>query len=116
MISFRDPHSTKPLATSAPAQRSALHGDHCVRIIPSFCDTRAFPPFYVARFFCAILFVRAGLVNFNGEAKRHIAAGALRVNDAVVSDENAALSASDVVDGAIKLSLGKKKHALLKPS
>ena len=62
----------------------------------------------------AAAFVRAGLVASNGEAKRHIAAGALRVNDATVSDENAALSAGDVVDGAIKLSLGKKKHALLK--
>ncbi|WP_395647477.1 tyrosine--tRNA ligase [Terricaulis sp.] len=62
----------------------------------------------------AAAFVRAGLVASNGEAKRHIAAGALRVNDNAVSDENATLSAGDVVDGAIKLSLGKKKHALLK--
>jgi tyrosyl-tRNA synthetase len=62
----------------------------------------------------AAAFVRAGLVASNGEAKRHIAAGALRVNDNAVSDENAALTAGDVVDGAIKLSLGKKKHALLK--
>ena len=62
----------------------------------------------------AAAFVRAGLVASNGEAKRHIAAGALRVNDAAVSDENAVLSNAHVVDGAIKLSLGKKKHALLK--
>jgi tyrosyl-tRNA synthetase len=59
-------------------------------------------------------FVRAGLVASNGEAKRHIAAGALKVNDAAVSDENATLSPADLIDGAIKLSLGKKKHALLK--
>jgi tyrosyl-tRNA synthetase len=64
----------------------------------------------------AAAFVRAGLVASNGEAKRHIAAGALRVNDNAVSDENASLSAADIVDGAIKLSLGKKKHALLKVS
>jgi len=64
----------------------------------------------------AAAFVRAGLVASNGEAKRHIAAGALRVNDNAVSDENAILSAADIVDGAIKLSLGKKKHALLKVS
>ncbi|HRK63720.1 MAG TPA: tyrosine--tRNA ligase [Terricaulis sp.] len=62
----------------------------------------------------AAAFVRAGLVASNGEAKRHIAAGALRVNDVAVSDENAVLSNAHVVDGAIKLSLGKKKHALLK--
>jgi len=62
----------------------------------------------------AAAFVRAGLVVSNGEAKRHIAAGALRVNDAVVADENAALTAADLNDGVIKLSLGKKKHALLR--
>ncbi|WP_158766263.1 tyrosine--tRNA ligase [Terricaulis silvestris] len=64
----------------------------------------------------AAAFVRTGLVASNGEAKRHIAAGALRVNDVAVTDENASLSAADIVAGAIKLSLGKKKHALLKVS
>jgi tyrosyl-tRNA synthetase len=59
-------------------------------------------------------FVRAGLVASNGEAKRQIAAGALRVNDAPVSDESATLDSSALVDGVIKLSFGKKKHALLR--
>jgi len=61
-------------------------------------------------------FVRAELVASNGEAKRHIASGALRVNDQAVSNEGATLTAKDVIDGAIKLSLGKKKHALLRLS
>lgn len=64
----------------------------------------------------AAAFVRAGLVASNSEAKRHIAAGALRVNDVAINDESAALSPAHVVGGAIKLSLGKKKHALLKLS
>jgi len=64
----------------------------------------------------AAAFVRAELVASNGEAKRHIAAGALRVNDAAVADEGATITAADFVDGAIKLSLGKKKHALLRVS
>jgi len=59
-------------------------------------------------------FQRAELVASNGEAKRHIAAGALRVNDTAVPDEGRTLTAADLVDGAIKLSLGKKKHALLR--
>jgi tyrosyl-tRNA synthetase len=59
-------------------------------------------------------FLRAGLVASNGEAKRHIAAGALRVNDAPVTDENACIDAGALVEGAVKLSLGKKKHALLR--
>ena len=62
----------------------------------------------------AAALTRAGLTESNGEAKRHIKAGAVRVNDAAVSDENAALSAGDLVDGAIKLSVGKKKHALVR--
>ena len=62
----------------------------------------------------AAAFVRAELVASNGEAKRHIAAGALRVNDMAVADETATLTGADLVDGAIKLSLGRKKHALLR--
>jgi tyrosyl-tRNA synthetase len=61
-------------------------------------------------------FTRAELVASNGEAKRHIAAGALRVNYNAVVDDSASLSAADLIDGAIKLSLGKKKHALLRVS
>jgi tyrosyl-tRNA synthetase len=59
-------------------------------------------------------FVKAGLVKSNGEARRQIAGGGLRVNDAVVSDEAARLTPSDVSDGVIKLSLGKKRHVLLR--
>ncbi len=62
----------------------------------------------------AAAFVRAGLAASNGEAKRAIAAGALKVNDVSVSDENASLSSADLIYGAIKLSLGKKKHVLLR--
>ncbi len=62
----------------------------------------------------AAAFVRAGLAASNGEAKRAIAAGSIKVNDAPVADENAALASADLRDGVIKLSLGKKKHALLR--
>ena len=56
------------------------------------------------------------LVSSNGDARRQIKAGGLKVNDATVSDEKMILTAKDLtVDGAIKLSLGKKKHVLLKP-
>ncbi len=60
-------------------------------------------------------FVKAGLVKSNGEARRQIAGGGLRVNDAGVSDESAKLTAADMSGGVIKLSLGKKRHVLLKP-
>jgi tyrosyl-tRNA synthetase len=60
-------------------------------------------------------FVRAGLVKSNGEARRQIQGGGLRVNDAAVTDEAARLTPADVTDGVIKLSLGKKRHVLFKP-
>ena len=61
-------------------------------------------------------FVRAGLVKSNGEARRQIQGGGLRVNDAAVSDENAKLTTADVSGGVIKLSFGRKRHVLLKPA
>ena len=61
-------------------------------------------------------FVKAGLVTSNGEARRHIKGGGLRVNDVAVTEETAQLSPGDLAQGGvIKLSLGKKKHVLLKP-
>ncbi|MBL8538534.1 MAG: tyrosine--tRNA ligase [Hyphomonadaceae bacterium] len=59
--------------------------------------------------------VRAELVASNGEAKRQITQRSIRVNDEVITDELANLSSADVTNGVIKLSLGKKKHALLRP-
>ena len=62
------------------------------------------------------LLVKAGLASSNGEARRHIQGGAVRINDVAVQDERAGISASDVTeDGIIKLSLGKKKHILVRP-
>ena len=62
------------------------------------------------------LFVRAGLVASNGEARRQIRGGGLRLNDQPLTDETASVSTSDLVAGAIKLSLGRKKHVLVKPA
>jgi tyrosyl-tRNA synthetase len=62
-------------------------------------------------------FVKAGLVASNGEARRQIKGGGLRVNDASVTDEKMTLTPSDLTaEGVIKLSMGKKRHVLLKPA
>ena len=62
-------------------------------------------------------FVKAGLVASNGEARRQIKGGGLRVNDESVSDEKMALSAANLTpEGVIKLSFGKKKHVLIRPA
>jgi tyrosyl-tRNA synthetase len=55
----------------------------------------------------------AGLAATNGEARRLIKNGGARVNDVAVSDELLTLGNSDLADGVIKLSSGKKRHVLL---
>ncbi|MBN9007388.1 MAG: tyrosine--tRNA ligase [Rhizobiales bacterium] len=63
------------------------------------------------------LFVKAGLVASNGEARRQIKGGGLRVNDVTVSDEKMILTPADLTpEGVIKLSFGKKRHVLLRPA
>ncbi|MFL6798505.1 MAG: tyrosine--tRNA ligase [Xanthobacteraceae bacterium] len=60
-------------------------------------------------------FVEAGLASSNGDARRQIKGGGLKVNDVTVADEKLALTATDLTpQGVIKLSLGRKRHVLLK--
>ncbi len=62
-------------------------------------------------------FVEAGLVASNGEARRQIKSGGLKVNDATITDEKMVLTGKDLTpEGVIKLSLGKKRHVLLRPN
>ena len=59
---------------------------------------------------------KTSLVASNGEARRQIKGGGLKVNDAAVTDEKMTLALKDLTpEGVIKLSLGRKKHVLLKP-
>lgn len=58
----------------------------------------------------------AGFVTSTGEARRHIKGGGIKVNDTPVTDARQVLTLSDLTDdGVIKLSLGKKRHALIRP-
>ncbi|OYX68252.1 MAG: tyrosine--tRNA ligase [Rhizobiales bacterium 32-66-11] len=61
-------------------------------------------------------FVSASLVASTSEARRQIKGGGLKVNDTTVTDEKLILTEADLTaEGVIKLSLGKKKHVLLRP-
>jgi len=61
-------------------------------------------------------FVRAGLVASTSEARRQVKGGGLKVNDTIVDDERALLRPDDLTpEGVIKLSLGRKRHLLLRP-
>ncbi|MBL4620179.1 MAG: tyrosine--tRNA ligase [Marinicaulis sp.] len=60
-------------------------------------------------------FLAAGLCASKGEARRHIKAGALKINDEAVREERS-FAANDIRDGVIKISIGKKKHAIIRIS
>tara|TARA_R100001086_G_scaffold211675_1_gene127673 strand:- start:322 stop:1575 length:1254 start_codon:yes stop_codon:yes gene_type:complete len=62
------------------------------------------------------LLVSAGLAGSNGEARRHIKGGAVRVNDAQVTDERLMVGTDSLVQGVVKLSVGRKKHVLVRPA
>ena len=58
----------------------------------------------------------AGFVASTGEARRQIKSGGIKVNDVAVTDERRKLTLADLTpEGVIKLSLGKKRHALIRP-
>ena len=63
------------------------------------------------------ILLRAGLCASAGEARRLIRGGGGRVNDAVVTSELAEITIDDLnSEGVIKVSAGKKRHALIRPA
>ncbi|MBT3396114.1 MAG: tyrosine--tRNA ligase [Alphaproteobacteria bacterium] len=57
--------------------------------------------------------VASGFAKSNGEARKLIRGGGVRINDVVVGDESQAVTGDDLnSDGQVKLSVGKKRHAL----
>ena len=61
--------------------------------------------------------ILCGLASSKGEARRHVKGGALKVNDVKVEDSMMSVSPAHAnADGVIKISVGKKRHALIKPA
>jgi tyrosyl-tRNA synthetase len=62
------------------------------------------------------LFARAGLATSNSEARRLIKGGGARINDQVVGGETQPVSLADLdPQGHIRLSAGRKRHAVVRP-
>jgi tyrosyl-tRNA synthetase len=58
--------------------------------------------------------VAAGFAKSNGEARRAIQGGGIRLNDAAVTDEKTEITPALLNgDGVVKFSMGKKRHVLL---
>jgi tyrosyl-tRNA synthetase len=61
------------------------------------------------------LFVEAGLAASNGEVRRAVANNAVSINDGKVADVQRTVTLADAnAEGLIKLSLGRKRHALVR--
>lgn len=104
-------HSRKEAEDAAETARKTFEEGAAAEGLPTFTHDLAAQPGLLT------VLVASGLASSNGEARRHIKGGAIRVNDKAVGDEKLVLSESDVnADGVIKLSFGKKRHALLQPS
>ena len=60
------------------------------------------------------LLLAADFVKSKGEARRLVAQSGIRLNDAAVSDPALEVTMADLRDGAAKLSLGRKRHVLVR--
>ena len=60
------------------------------------------------------IFLQAGLGASKGEVRRLVKQGGAKVNDIKVPSEEATVSKQDLMNGQIKLSAGKKRHALVR--
>ncbi len=106
-------HGREAADASADTARKTFEGDGFAVNLPSV----TLPSGELAAGIGALAaFVKAGLATSNGEARRNLQGGALRVNDTVLSDDKRVLGTADLnIEGVIKLSMGKKKHVLLRP-
>lgn len=61
------------------------------------------------------LFMLAGLVQSNSEARRLVRQGGARLDDRLIEDETMRIDLDRFKGGAVKLSAGKKRHVLVRP-
>jgi tyrosyl-tRNA synthetase len=105
-------HGVEATAEAAETARRTFEEGEAAETLPTF-ETPAAD--FDAGLGVLNAFVRVGLVASTGEARRQVRGGGLKVNDAPVTDEKATLGRDALgANGAVKLSLGRKKHVLLK--
>src|SRR5207248_1271513 len=107
-------HGREAAEAAAETAREVFEGDGAGDALPEV----ALPRDMLERGIPAFeLFARAGLAASTGEARRLIKGGGARVNDAVVKSETQSVSLADLdAQGLIKLSAGRKRHAIVRPT
>jgi tyrosyl-tRNA synthetase len=106
-------HGEAAAAEAAETARQAFEQGAAAENLP----TITVPPARLAAGVPLIeLLVQAGVCSSNGEARRLVRGGGIRLNDQVVHEETRLVTAADLHGGAAKLSAGKKRHILIKPA
>ena len=107
-------HGPEASRTAAETARDTFEGGRSSGNLPGIDVPRAELSAGVAAF---ELFHRAGLCPSRGEARRLIKGGGGRINDVAVGDETQPVTLEHLrAEGSIKLSAGRKRHALVRPS
>jgi tyrosyl-tRNA synthetase len=102
-------HGEEAATAAAETARQVFEGGGKAEDLPTFEFKRGSSPLVVD------IVVTLGLAASRGEAKRLIEQGGVRLNDAPISTLAAAVEDKDLdATGTAKLSVGKKKHALVK--
>jgi tyrosyl-tRNA synthetase len=105
-------HGSQAAASAAETARRTFEAGHFGEDLPTVEVSRNELEAGVPAF---ELFCRTGLAASNSEARRLIKGGGARVNNMVVDSETRAVTAADLnSDGSVKLSAGKKRHALVR--
>ncbi|MBX9702341.1 MAG: tyrosine--tRNA ligase [Acetobacteraceae bacterium] len=99
-------HGRAAAETAAETARQVFEAGAAAETLPSV--THALPASVVD------LLAAANLVASKGEGRRLVAQNGVRLNDAPVTDPMQAVTAADLRDGAAKLSLGRKRHVLVR--
>jgi len=99
-------HGEAAATLAAETARRAFEEGAAAATLPSI--THALPASL------ADLLVAARLCASKGEARRLAQQNGVRLNDEAVTDANASVTAADLRDGAAKLSLGRKRHVLVR--
>lgn len=104
-------HGEKAALDAAETARKTFEEGAAAEGLPTITLPRAQLSEGIAAY---MLFKDAGLAASGGEARRLIAGGGARINDAKVENDQRIVTLDDVNgEGSIKLSAGKKKHALV---
>ena len=101
-------HGRAPAEAAAETARRAFEQGEAAESLPSLLAT--LPAGIVD------LLAEAKFVASKGEARRLIQQNGIRLNDAPVIDAAATVTTADLRDGAAKLSLGRKRHLLVRPA